>query len=93
MKVEKGWALEDEIVSWFVVVSRSANAQKRWVKSVESMSEAARPASEYQYPPLTTVVCAEENVSWSRIRRENRNVLVIVFIVWMMVVGFEFEFG
>ena len=51
--------------TWYVVASRSAKAQNRWVKSVESMLETDNPEPEYQYAAFTSV-CPAENCSWRR---------------------------
>ncbi len=47
---------------------RSAKAQKRWVKRVESMPDTVNPLPENQYAAFTTVVCPEEKWSWRRKR-------------------------
>ena len=65
MKVENWAEFEEEMVTWYVVWSRSAKAQNRWVKSVESMPETDNPVPGNQYAAFTSA-CPAENCSWRR---------------------------
>jgi hypothetical protein len=73
VKVENWAEFEEEIVTWLVLGSRSAKAQNRWVKRVESMLDTGNPLPEYQYAAFTAV-CPAEKWSWRRKRRvEDKN--------------------
>ena len=59
---------DEEMVTWYVVGLRSAKAQNRWVKRVESMLDTGNPLPGNQYAACTTV-CPAEKWSWRRKRR------------------------
>jgi hypothetical protein len=52
-----------------VVGLRSAKAQKRWVKRVESMLDTGNPLPGNQYKAFKTVVCPAEKWSWRTKRK------------------------
>jgi hypothetical protein len=68
VKVENWAEFEEEMVTWEVLGLRSAKAQKRWVKRVESMLDTGNPLLGNQYAAFTTA-CPAEKWSWRRKRR------------------------
>ena len=66
VKVENWAKFEEEMETWYVVGSRSAKAQNRWVKSVESMPETDNPVPGNQYAAFTR---EKKNCNWRRKRR------------------------